>query len=87
MRNLQEIRKEIDSIDEQIIPLFCRRMEIMSEVAIAKSQAGIPLTDSAREEEILSRLASKAPEFAEEIRRLYSEIFTISKARQTKQGE
>ena len=82
MRNLQEIRKEIDDIDAQLLPLFCRRMAIMSEVAQAKKAAGIPLTDPSREEAILTRLAAQHPEYAEEIRSLYQQIFNISKAKQ-----
>lgn len=86
MRNLQEIRKEIDAIDHQLLPLFCQRMSIMSEVAQAKKAAGIPLTDAAREEEILTRLSAAYPEFAEEIRSLYQQIFKISKARQAEKS-
>ena len=41
--NLQELRKEIDSIDNQIVSLFARRMEISSAVAV------ISLTISARD--------------------------------------
>ena len=36
MRNLSEIRTEIDSIDEQIIELFKKRMECAIMIQVAK---------------------------------------------------
>ena len=36
MRNLSEIRTEIDSIDEQIIELFKKRMECAIMVAVSR---------------------------------------------------
>ncbi|MDD5830890.1 MAG: chorismate mutase, partial [Lachnospira sp.] len=40
MRDLQEIRKEIDSIDSQIVELYESRMKLTSEVAEYKIETG-----------------------------------------------
>lgn len=83
MRNLQEIRKEIDEIDTGMLELFRRRMAVMEEVAQAKREAGIPLTDSVREKLILDKVAAACPGLAEEARKFYSTIFALSKERQS----
>ena len=43
MRNLSEIRTEIDSIDEQIIELFKKRMDCAKEVGNYKKANNIPV--------------------------------------------
>ncbi len=82
MRDLQEIRSEIDSIDQQLVALFQRRMAVMAEVAQAKKAAGVPLTDPQREQAVLERLGNLAPDCAQEVQKLYSLIFTLAKERQ-----
>lgn len=82
MRDLKQIRSEIDAIDQNLVALFQRRLEVMDEVALAKKTEGVPLTDPAREEAILKRLEELAPACAEETRKLYSLIFSLAKERQ-----
>ena len=48
MRNLSEIRTEIDSIDEQIIELFKKRMDCAKEVGNYKKANNIPVLNQAR---------------------------------------
>ena len=47
---LDEIRKEIDSIDEQLLSLFERRMQAAVEVAKIKQKTGQPVFNAKREE-------------------------------------
>ena len=49
MRDLQDSRKEIDIIDEQIIRLFEKRMDICKDVAAYKLHTGKPVLDRKRE--------------------------------------
>ena len=58
--NLQEIRNEIDSIDDQIIDLFLRRMECSRKVARYKIENGIPVFNAEREKKILDSIGEKA---------------------------
>lgn len=83
MRDLTDIRKEIDAIDAQLVALFRRRMAIMDEISQAKRAAGIPLTDAAREAAVLERLSAMAPGFETEIHDLYQTIFQLAKKRQS----
>lgn len=40
---LEEIRKKIDAIDAQLLPLFEARMDCAREVAAVKKEAGLPV--------------------------------------------
>lgn len=51
MLDLQEIRKEIDQIDKQIVALYERRMEISKQVAEYKIATGKKVFDKEREDE------------------------------------
>ena len=41
--NLDEIREQIDEIDAQILDLFCRRMDLVKNVAEYKIENSIPV--------------------------------------------
>ena len=56
---LQESRKKIDSIDEQIVILLNRRAAEVKRIGQLKSAAGIPLIDAKRESEIYRRITSE----------------------------
>jgi len=80
---LKTAREKIDAIDEQMMKLFLARLEVAREVALAKRERGGPITDPAREREILSRVSEEAgPEFENAARLFFSTLFSISKARQ-----
>lgn len=57
--NLQESRKRIDSIDEQIVTLLNRRAAEVKRIGRIKAAAGIPLVDPGREAEIYRRIAAE----------------------------
>lgn len=83
MKDIGNIRAEIDAIDQELARLFQRRLEIVGEVAASKHERGAPVTDPARERDILSRVtAAVGPEFENGARLFFSTLFGISKARQ-----
>lgn len=57
--NLQESRKKIDAIDEQIVTLLNRRAAEVRQVGRIKAAAGLPMIDDAREAEIYRRVAAE----------------------------
>ena len=78
--NIDELRREIDGIDDRILTLFERRMEIAKEIGQYKKEKGLPVQNSEREREILHRLNEKAqPELAEYVKSLYSSLFEMSR--------
>ena len=82
MRNLSEIRTEIDSIDEQIIELFKKRMDCAKEVGNYKKANNIPVLNQARENEILDAIEERGGEYGSYARLLYSNIMELSRALQ-----
>lgn len=83
MKDIAELRRDIDVIDDKIAELFLNRMEKMDEVALAKKNEGTSISDPARERNILSRVTNAVGEKHEDAARLlFRTIFGITKARQ-----
>lgn len=82
-RTLEEIRADIDAIDDQIASLYARRLDISKEVAEAKRAGGTPISSPAREREILGRVAERVgPEYEDGAALVFSTLFGQSKALQ-----
>ena len=80
---LGEIRQEINAIDDELVKLFVRRMEAAEAVAEAKRASGTPVTNPAREREILAKVAKAAgPDLENEARLLFTTLMAISRGRQ-----
>ena len=60
MKDLLDIRKEIDGIDRQIVELFENRMVLTTQVAEYKISTGKAVFDKAREVSKLDSVASLA---------------------------
>lgn len=85
MKELGDIRKELDAIDDKLVDLYLERMALAKEVAEVKAVNGKGVSDSDRENKIVYRLAQKAPEDMRlYIKELYSAVFCTSKAYQSK---
>ncbi len=54
--DLKDIRNKIDSIDDQLIVLFKKRMELVNDVAAYKRANGLPVLNSQREKDIIDRV-------------------------------
>lgn len=82
---LDDYREEIDRIDEQIIELFGRRMEVARRIGEYKKENGLNILDSAREEEKLKKVSQLAEEDMEEYCLiLYNKIMEVSREYQRK---
>lgn len=81
MRDLQNIRPEIDKIDRELVHLFEERMELCEEVAEFKINTGKKVFDPAREEEKLKTLGALAgTEFNKQcIEELFTQIMCMSR--------
>lgn len=82
--DLLELRNEIDKLDDKLIPLLLKRMDISRQVAEYKVQNGIPVLNEQRELEILEDVASKCGEQGEVIKTVFSAIMDASRALQHK---
>ena len=70
--NLEEIRKEISEINDEMLALFVKRMELSSQVAAYKKAKGLPTLDRKREEAILQKVADNT---GDELRQYALEFF------------
>ena len=83
MKDLKEVRKEIDAIDAEMVSLFARRMAAAEAVAEAKRGSGTPVLNPAREREILAKVAGTVgPDLENEARILFTTLMSISRGRQ-----
>ena len=82
---LEELRKEIDSIDATIIEGISRRFDVCRRIGEYKKENSIPVLDSKREREKLNEITAAAPEGLKDyFHVLYSLIFELTKTEQNK---
>ncbi|MBO5317036.1 MAG: chorismate mutase, partial [Oscillospiraceae bacterium] len=85
--DIQDLRKEIDQIDTDLVRLFVQRMNVAARVADYKKENGLPIYVPSREREILQDVAQKAgPEMGNYARVLYSMLFELSRSYQSKRN-
>ena len=81
--DLKEIRREIDATDDEILRLFLKRMDLCVGVAKYKKENNMQVFQGKREQEILERIKSEAPEdISEGAGQLFTCIMDISKCLQ-----
>lgn len=85
---LNDIREHIDTIDDELVQLFARRMAYSAEIARTKQQTARPIRDRSRERAIINRLtAASGAELAPYVRALYEHIFDLSRSYQSAKWE
>ncbi len=84
MRDLQDIRVEIDQVDNQILDLLKQRMELACQVADYKIATGKKVYDKTREDEKLDKLSANVDgDFnVQAVKELYTQIMSISRKKQ-----
>ena len=86
--DIQNLREQIDGIDDQLVKLFSQRMDVAAQIAAYKRENHLPILVPAREREKLADVAEKAgPEMANYTRVLYSMLFELSRSYQSKLGD
>lgn len=84
---LEDLRNQIDAIDDELERLFIKRMAISAQVADYKRERNLPIYVPARERQILHEVGKKAgPEMESYARVLYSMIFELSRSYQNKRN-
>ena len=86
--DLKELRGQMDQIDDDLVKLFCRRMDVAAQIADYKKEHNLPILMPTREREKLQDVAEKAgPEMANYTRVLYSMLFELSRSYQSKRAD
>ena len=87
MSSLEELRKEIDEIDAQLLELLRRRIRIAEQVGRYKLARGMRIEDPEREKQVLKRALSRAGELSEEFVRDIFERIILESKRAQRQGK
>ena len=84
--DLDNIRQEIDKIDDQIVQLLEERMHLVEGVVAYKKASGKPILDTKREEAIFEKVRSliKNDQYQESIVATFSDILKHSRQYQDK---
>jgi len=81
---LEQQRKRIDEIDQELVQLFEERTQVVEEVAKIKLANNINILDSGREKKVIEKAQNylKNPELKDEVADLYQNIMRISRGHQ-----
>lgn len=79
--DLSTLRSEIDSIDNEMLELFKRRMEINIDVAKYKQANNMPIFQQGRENQVIDRVKSNSPDWLQNgTESLFLQIMDIGKS-------
>ena len=82
-KDLEELRGQLDQIDQQMVDLFRERMELSGQVAEYKREKGIPVLDAGRERALLGKVGERAgEELADYAQSMYRTILSASRSYQ-----
>lgn len=76
---LNELRTQINQIDDEILSLFLRRMELAAQVGAYKREHDLPILQPQREQEILDTVSRKAGALGCYARELFVTLMALSK--------
>lgn len=81
--DMENLRNEINEIDDSLVRLFEKRMQSAAQLAKYKKEHSVPVSDRTREREIIYRMSGKVtPELAGYTKSLYNTLFDLSKSYQ-----
>ena len=83
---MEGLRKEINSIDMNIIRLIAKRLRICRKIGLIKAKKGIPVLDRQQEKEMLNKRMQEAEKHsirAGLVKNLFSHIISDSRRMQS----
>ncbi len=86
---INELRSQVDEVDRELIRILNERARIVQELVAIKSEAGKPLFDPKREEEILRRVAeeNEGPIYDTSMREIFELILHRIRDLEVQRGE
>ena len=80
---IEELRARIDRIDSDLIRLYGERLETAAEIGRYKQEHNLPVSDPAREREVLNKVGAEAGEENENgVRALFAFLMAQSRTSQ-----
>jgi monofunctional chorismate mutase len=85
MKDLQELRTEIDEIDRQLVALFEKRMNTVTQVAQYKLANNIPVLNSGREQQVIDKCVAllENKDYTEALTEWMQTTMSLSRTAQT----
>ncbi|MFW6071685.1 MAG: chorismate mutase [Candidatus Bipolaricaulota bacterium] len=85
---IEDLREEIDKIDEELVRLMNRRAKVALEIGKEKKSRELELTDPGREEAVLAhvRRSNSGPFSNSQLERVYRALISETKEIQTEVG-
>lgn len=80
MENINQLRKKIDSLDEQILRLLCERFKVCELIGSVKKEHGLSIRDAYRESEVyahVKQMAVKSALDAAHVELVYRQIINM----------
>lgn len=77
--SIDNVRKQIDQIDSQLVELLTKRLDCSLQVAKIKKQTGMPIYHPKREQEIIDSVKANAGQYGEAVAAIYLSIFEASR--------
>lgn len=89
MKEIETLRDEIDLIDDKMVQLFEKRVELAIRIGAIKRKNSIEITDSEREKDIMKMVVArlKNKDFSVETEELFKNIIKLSKKVQQKMAD
>src|SRR5919106_969536 len=86
---IEDLRIRIDGVDRELIRILNERARIVQEIVAIKAEAGKPLFDPRREEEILQKVAeqNKGPIYDSSMREIFELILHRIRDLEVQRGE
>lgn len=74
MREIGELRGEINKVDDRLLKLLEKRAKLAKKIGGIKRAGGLPIKDAAREREIIQKAASKTSLDQKFVKKIYKDI-------------
>ena len=86
---IEELRSRVDEVDRELIRILNERARIVQELVSIKAEAGKPLFDPKREEEILRKVAevNEGPIYDSSMREIFELILHRIRDLEVQRGE
>lgn len=86
---IEELRTRVDEVDRELIRILNERARIVQEIVSIKAEAGKPLFDPKREEEILRKVAkvNEGPIYDSSMREIFELILHRIRDLEVQRGE
>jgi chorismate mutase/prephenate dehydratase len=84
--NIQELRLEIDKIDENLAKLFQNRMKLVEKISLLKQNIGLQVYDKNRENYIITKASENvSPQFKDYVKNFFIFLLETSRKYQNNQ--